>query len=78
MPKHGKQVLLALAGLAAALGPALLFAAETITYTYDAKGRLVKVERSGDVNKGVKAEYKHDTADNRTNVTITGSSNPPP
>jgi YD repeat-containing protein len=55
-------------------------AAETITYSYDAKGRLVKVERSGTVNNGVKAEYSHDKADNRTNVTVTGSPNaaPPP
>jgi YD repeat-containing protein len=55
-------------------------AGETITYTYDARGRLVKVERSGTVNNGVKAEYAHDKADNRTNVTVTGSPNssPPP
>jgi hypothetical protein len=55
-------------------------AAETITYSYDAKGRLVKVERSGSVNNNVKAEYAHDKADNRTNVTVTGSPNasPPP
>jgi hypothetical protein len=67
-----------LAAAAAAAVPALAFAAETITYTYDAKGRLVKVERSGSVNHGVKAEYKHDKADNRSNVTVTGSPNPPP
>ena len=53
-------------------------AAETITYTYDAKGRLVKVERSGTVNNGVKAEYSHDKADNRVNVTVTGSPNSSP
>lgn len=53
--------------------PAL--AAETITYTYDAHGRVVKVERSGSVNNGVKAQYTHDKADNRTNVTVTGSPN---
>lgn len=51
------------------------WAAETITYTYDAKGRLVKVQRSGSVNNGVKAEYTHDKADNRTNVKVTGSPN---
>lgn len=48
-------------------------ASETITYTYDAKGRVVKAEHSGSVNNGVKAEYSHDKADNRTNVTTTGS-----
>jgi hypothetical protein len=53
-------------------------AAETIVYTYDAKGRLVKVERSGTVNNNVTANYSHDKADNRTNVTVTGSPNPPP
>jgi hypothetical protein len=56
----------------------LAYAAETITYTYDAKGRLVKVERSGGVNSGVKTEYTHDKANNRTNVTVTGSPNAPP
>ena len=48
-------------------------AAETQTFTYDARGRLVKVERSGSVNNGVKAEYAHDKANNRTNVKVTGS-----
>jgi hypothetical protein len=56
--------------------PAL--ATETITYTYDAKGRLVKVERAGTVNNGVKTEYAHDKADNRQNVKVTGSPNLPP
>lgn len=53
-------------------------AGETIAYTYDARGRLVKVERSGTVNNNVKTEYSHDKADNRTNKTTTGSPNPPP
>ena len=78
MRRLRKHARIGAAVLLAAVGPALVFAAETITYTYDAKGRLVKVERSGTVNNGVKAEYKHDKADNRTNVTVTGSPNPPP
>lgn len=49
-------------------------AAETLTYTYDARGRLVKVERSGSVNNGVKTDYTHDKANNRTTVVVTGSS----
>ena len=53
-------------------------ASETVTYTYDAKGRLVKVERSGTVNNGVKAEYTHVKANNRKNVKVTGSPNPAP
>ena len=56
-----------------ALGATSAQAAETITYTYDAKGRLVKVVRSGTVNNGVQTEYTHDKADNRTNVTTTGA-----
>ena len=54
------------------------FASETTTYTYDAKGRLVKVVKSGSVNNGVTTDYTHDKADNRTNVKITGSPNQPP
>jgi YD repeat-containing protein len=53
-------------------------AAETIKYTYDAKGRLVKVVRTGTVNNNVQTTYSHDKADNRTNVTTTGSGNTAP
>jgi YD repeat-containing protein len=53
-------------------------AAETITYTYDARGRLKEVQRSGTVNNGVTTTYTVDKADNRTNKTTTGSPNPPP
>ena len=55
-------------------------AGETITYTYDAKGRLVKVVHTGTVNNGVQTTYTHDKADNRKNTTTTGSPNssPPP
>ena len=57
---------------------AAAFAAETITYTYDARGRLVKVERTGTINNNVVTNYTIDKADNRTNKTTTGSPNPPP
>lgn len=50
-------------------------ATETITYTYDAKGRLVKVVHTGTVNNNVQTTYSHDKADNRTNVNTTGSPN---
>lgn len=53
-------------------------AGETVTYTYDAKGRLVKVVHSGTVNNNVQTTYTHDKADNRKNTTTTGSTNPPP
>lgn len=53
-------------------------AAEAQKYRYDAKGRLVKIERTGTVNNGVTTEYTHDKADNRTRLKTTGSPNPPP
>jgi hypothetical protein len=55
-----------------------IHAAETITYTYDAKGRLVKVVRTGTVNNNVTYQYVHDKANNRKKVKVTNSPNPPP
>ena len=72
--KASETVAIALSTLGIAAAAA---AAETITYSYDARGRLVKVERTGSVNNNVKTEYKYDKADNRTNVNVT-SPNPPP
>jgi YD repeat-containing protein len=46
---------------------------ETINYTYDARGRLVKVEHSGTVNNNVQANYSYDKADNRVTVNVTGA-----
>ena len=46
---------------------------ETINYSYDAKGRLVKVEHSGSVNNNVVANYAYDDADNRLNLNVTGA-----
>lgn len=56
---------------------AAAFAAETITYKYDARGRLIQVSRTGTVNNGVTTNYTIDKAENRTNKT-TNSPNPPP
>lgn len=53
-------------------------AAETQKCRYDAKGRLIKVERTGTVNNGVTTEYTHDKADNRMRLKTTGSPNAPP
>ena len=60
--------------------PVVAHAGETVTYTYDAKGRLVKVVHTGTVNNNVQTTYTHDKADNRKNTTTTGSPNstPPP
>ncbi len=61
---------------AALLGSAAAaYASETTTYTYDPRGRLVKVEHSGTVNDGIVTQYGLDKADNRTNVTVTGAPN---
>lgn len=59
------------------LWPTVALSSETISYEYDAKGRLVKVVRSGTVNNNVTAEYEHDKADNRTRAKTTNSPNPP-
>jgi YD repeat-containing protein len=53
-------------------------AAETINYTYDAKGRLIKVVHTGTVNNNVTTDYTHDKANNRKTVVTTNSPNPPP
>jgi YD repeat-containing protein len=60
------------------LGSSAAWAAETITYTYDARGRLIKVVHTGNVNNNVQACYKYDKADNRVNVTTTTSPPLPP
>jgi YD repeat-containing protein len=54
------------------------FATETITYTYDAKGRLIRVVRTGTVNNNVTTEYTYDKANNRKTVVTTNSPNVPP
>jgi len=53
---------------------AAAYAAETITYSHDSKGRLVTVVHSGTVNNGVTTTYTYDKADNRNQVTTTGAS----
>ncbi|HEX8644635.1 MAG TPA: hypothetical protein VF702_12065 [Allosphingosinicella sp.] len=68
----------AVLGAAAAVAASAGMAAETIVYRYDARGRLVKVERSDSVNSNVVTHYTLDKADNRTVKTTTGSPNPPP
>ncbi len=70
-----RVVLLAAMALALVTGS---FAAETTTYTYDAKGRLIRVVRTGTVNNNVATEYTHDKANNRKTVVTTNSPNPPP
>ncbi|MGQ0558862.1 MAG: hypothetical protein ACT4OE_04650 [Sphingosinicella sp.] len=61
-----------IAGTIAAAAAATI-AAETQNYSYDARGRLIKVTRSGTVNNNVNSSYTYDKADNRTNKTVTGA-----
>jgi coenzyme F420-reducing hydrogenase delta subunit len=63
--------------IAALTAAAAATASETITYTYDARGRLIQVKHSGTINNNVTANYQYDKADNRTNVNVT-SPNPAP
>lgn len=60
-------------GLALGLGSTAALASETITYSYDARGRLIQVAHSGSVNNGVTTAYAHDKANNRTSKTTTGA-----
>jgi len=48
-------------------------ASETITYSYDVRGRLVQVKHSGTVNNNVISNYQFDKADNRTLKNTTGA-----
>lgn len=64
-----RQTILVAAVSATALISAAAEAAETITYTYDARGRLVQVAHSGSVNNGVTTSYVYDKANNRTSKT---------
>ena len=76
MTTRPEKILLALFVAALAAGAAAT-AFETINYTYDARGRLVRVSHSGTVNNNVTANYLYDKANNRTNVNV-ASPNPAP
>lgn len=67
-----KTTIIAAASISGLLGAVAASATETITYTYDARGRLIQVNHSGSVNNGVQTTYAQDKVDNRTNVTTTG------
>jgi YD repeat-containing protein len=67
----------AMAVSAAGLAAVAAWASETITYTYDARGRLVRVVRTGTVNNNVTANYSYDKADNRTSVNVASPNAPP-
>jgi YD repeat-containing protein len=53
-------------------------ATETVTYTYDAQGRLVQSVISGTVNNGQSSSTTFDAANNRTNYSVSVAGAPPP
>ena len=55
-----------------------LSATETVTYSYDAQGRLVQSVISGTVNNGQSSSTSFDAANNRTNYSVSLSGSPPP
>ena len=66
------------AALCIGLGGNAAHAQETITYEYDALGRLTNATTSGGPSNGVSQTYDYDPAGNRTQQTVIGSSNPAP
>lgn len=64
-------------GCAVFLSASPSHAAETVTYTYDANGRLIAVKRVGTINNNIVTTYQIDKADNRKNTSTTGSPNAP-
>jgi hypothetical protein len=63
--------------LLASCFPVISIAGETIAYSYDAKGRLVKVSRTGTVNNGAQLQFSYDKANNRKSRVVTGGANAP-
>ena len=68
--KYANKVMFTAVVAIAALATLSAGASEVTNYTYDARGRLVKVERTGIVNNNVRTDYQYDKGDNRTNVNV--------
>lgn len=45
-------------------------ASEIVVYTYDAKGRLIRVQHTGGPAASLDTQYQYDLADNRTQVVV--------
>lgn len=58
----------------AVAAPASAQGVSIATYTYDARGHLLKVTHSGGVNSEVVVDTTNDAVDNRTQRTVTGRS----
>jgi len=68
-----KFEILAAAGIALVAAAVAANASETLNYSYDARGRLVRISHSGSVNGNVVSNYSYDKADNRTLKNVTGA-----
>ena len=68
-----KVEILAAAGIALVAAAVVANASETLNYSYDARGRLVRVQHSGTVNSNVVTNYTYDKADNRNLMNVTGA-----
>jgi YD repeat-containing protein len=66
-----RSILVAAMALGSAFTASAAAASETITYSYDARGRLTQVAHSGSVNAGKTTRYAYDKAHNRTSKTTT-------
>ena len=66
------RAILIFAASAAALVSAAAQAGETVTYSYDAKGRLTQVQHAGGPTDGLTSSYAFDAADNRSSSQVTG------
>ena len=71
-----RTIRFALAAVALGLISSTASAAETVTYTYDARGRLIKVVHAGTVNNNNQVCYQIDKAGNRTRKKSTVNSLP--
>jgi hypothetical protein len=72
-----RLILLLACSAASLIGSTAAAASETINYSYDERGRLKQVARSGSVNNGLKACYVLDKAHNRMKLTIVNGTCPP-
>lgn len=70
---RGARLAVMLLGTAAVAISGSASADETIVYTYDELGRLVKSVRTGTVNDGIVTDMDYDPAGNRTDYAVAGA-----